>query len=345
MMPVALVACTSPRTVAPAAVAVGAERLPSMAKVQFSSLADAEAAAATSPRVERVLRREHYRIELGPYALEIDAEDGARVVRFSLDGQNALVEREQSPEAYGSSFWPSPQSDWQWPPPFEFALLPWHATVSEAGELVLRSGTNQKLGLAAEQRVFAEPEHDCFAFVYTLVNRGTAPRKVAPWQNSRVRPGGLTFYPSAERTLPQSTLELAPNDGIVWFLHDPATMKRSGKAFGDASEGWLAQVDGRLLFLKLFPDVPKERQAPGEAEIEIYVHETGRFVEMEQQGAYAELAPGSTSSWTVRWLLRRLPDGLEAKPGSVELVRFVRGVIAEVRASRTKPNSAARTDP
>ena len=80
--------------------------------------------------------------------------------------------------------------------------------------------------------------------------------------------------------------------------------------------------------MKVFPDVPRDAQAPGEAEIEIYVDQGGSFIEVEQQGPYAELKPGATSSWQVHWILRKLPPGLEAQAGSAALLGFVRGLVA-----------------
>jgi hypothetical protein len=277
-----------------------------------------------------VVRRSNYRIEFGPYAIEIDPVDGARTVAFSLDGRSVVVPREESPEAYGSSFWTSPQSDWVWPPPLELDRRAWQVSI-EGSLLVLRSDTNQKLGFSAEQRITAEPDRGAVVIEYTLVNRGTAPRRVAPWQNTRVRPGGLTFYPSTVSALPPSSLKLEPVRGIVWFAHDPATITESRKLYGDASEGWIAHVDGDLVFVKVFPEVAREDQAPQEAEIEIYVHESGRFVEVEQQGAYVELRPGEKSSWTVRWLVRRLPAQVEVQPASEQLVAQVRELVASAQ--------------
>ena len=151
-------------------------------------------------------------------------------------------------------------------------------------------------------------------------------RSVAPWQNSRVGPRGLTFYPSPEPTLPGSTLAIEPEDGVAWLRHDPATMRENAKSFADGAEGWLAHLDGDLLFLKTFPKVPRALQAPTEAEVEIYVDHTGTFVEVEQQGPYEALEPGGRSRWTTRWQLHRAPPGLPLRAGSRELLAWVRGL-------------------
>jgi hypothetical protein len=288
---------------------------------------------------QAVVRQKNYRVEFGRYALEVDPTDGGRTVVFSLDGKNFLLTRAESSDAYGSSFWPSPQSDWNWPPPIELDRAAW--TVSEGSiTLTLNSGTNAKLGLSAEQRISTDPVHGSVVIDYTLHNRGTESRRVAPWQNTRVHPGGVTFFPSSTPSLAKSTLRVAPEAGMVWFRHDPAVQTKSVKTFVDGLEGWLAQIHGDLLFVKVFPDIPPAAQAPGEAEIEIYVDQSGKFVEMEQQGAYSELLPGASSSWQVRWILRRLPAGVAAEPKNAKLVDLVRKLVGELRES-----SPAVTEP
>ena len=284
---------------------------PSPAPITYSHEPSAPPAAAS---IRKVTRRENYLLEFGDYQLEVDPQDGGRIVAFRLRGQNALLEKSASPDAYGSSFWPSPQSAWRWPPPFEFDRLGWK--VSILGErLTLESLTNAELGLTARQELVGDPDRELLVIEYGLENRGKEATKVAPWQNTRMPPGGLTFFPSQHGTLPPSSLELRPEAGVVWMQHDPAG-KKEGKAFADGDEGWLAHLRGDLLLVKVFPDVPRERQAPEEAEIEIYVHGSGRFVEVEQQGEYVELEPGASSTWTVRWLLRQLPKAIPHQPGT-----------------------------
>lgn len=277
-----------------------------------------------------VVRHKNFVLRFGEHALEVDPADGGRIIAFSLAEKSVLASREESPEAYGSSFWPSPQSDWGWPPPPAFDEAPWQASADE-GALLLTSGTDEKLALSATQRIFAVPEKGVFVIEHTLVNRGSAPRKVAPWQNTRVRPRGLTFFPSTAAPIADSPLALRPENGVAWFAHDPAAHDKGVKGFSDGAEGWLAHVDGELLFIKAFPDVPREAQAPKEAEIEIYVDGAGRFVEIEQQGPYMQLAPGTSSTWPVRWHLSRLPPGLSAARGSPELVAHVRAIVSKLQ--------------
>jgi hypothetical protein len=277
-----------------------------------------------------VVREKNYLVEFGPYAVEVDPNEGARIVAFSLDGRSVVVPRLESPEAYGTSFWPSPQRDWQWPPPVELDRRPWRVTGAGAS-LDLESETAPSLGISVAERITPDQAHGGVTLEYRITNRGTAPRGVAPWQNARVRPRGITFFPAADPSLPESSLKLAPEGGIIWFAHDPAAITEDKKLWADGQEGWMAQVDGDLLFVKAFADVPRAAQAPTEAEIVIYVSGSGVFVEMENQGAYESIAPGASSSWTVHWVLRRLPPGVRAEKGNPKLVELAREMAQSVR--------------
>jgi hypothetical protein len=264
-----------------------------------------------------------HRLELGPRAVEVDAADGGRIVEVSLDGWNALATRTESPVAYGSSLWPSPQSAWDWPPPPELDRGTW-ARRAEPNAISLASEVNAALGLRATLRVTFERDSASVRIDYGLENCAPTARRVAAWQNNRVRPGGLTFYASQGHVLPPSTLEPVLIDGVAWLLHDPKTMTENAKSFADGAEGFLGHVEGSHLFVASWDDVPRERQAPGEAEIELYVDKTGLFVEIEAQGPYEELAPGSVLGWTVRHSVERLGPGVRAEPGNALLVQAAR---------------------
>lgn len=89
---------------------------------------------------------------------------------------------------------------------------------------------------------------------------------MAPAQNTRVRPSGLTFFPSSRPAYEGSPLALAPVDGVAWFAHDPSPHRDSVKLLADGDEGFVAHRDQVLLLVKVFPDVAPARQASGEGE-------------------------------------------------------------------------------
>ena len=144
--------------------------------------------------------------------------------------------------------------------------------------------------------------------------------------------GGLTFFgqgsgPVTYAPDTSSTFTVNETAGALWYPYEPVT--HDSKAFADGT-GWIAQVTpDRLLYLVSYPDFEPADGAPGEAEIELYTNSSGVYVEFEQQGALAAIAPGASMTWTVRWKLRRLPGGTTVAPGNPYLASFAAAALAE----------------
>jgi hypothetical protein len=98
------------------------------------------------------------------------------------------------------------------------------------------------------------------------------------------------------------------------------------KLMHDGAEGWLAQVNGDLLFIKKFIDVTPEKTAPDEGEIEFYANPDKSYIEIEQQGEYTSLKPGASLIWEVKWYLRTLPANAKAEIGNEALVNYIRSI-------------------
>jgi len=65
-----------------------------------------------------------YRIEIGNLSMTIDAAGGAKIRSFKYKDAEVIS---QSPmrETFGSTFWTSPQNEWNWPPVAEYDKLPY----------------------------------------------------------------------------------------------------------------------------------------------------------------------------------------------------------------------------
>jgi Domain of unknown function (DUF4380) len=267
--------------------------------------------------------------------LEIDAATGARVTALRFGGRNLLSGPDADAGNYGSTFWPAPQSAWGWPPLAEIDHAPYRAEV-EAAAIVMRGATSPALGVAVDKRFAADAGRNAVIFDFTIHNRGDAPTRLAPWQITRVPPGGLSLFPTGGGTqppCPPSNLAVREALGVTWYAYDAAAVTDHQKLFADGREGWLAHVDGDALLLKTFASVPRDAQAPGEAQIEIYATPAHTYVEVEVQGACETIAPGAALAWRVTWLLRRLPPDLARAAGSAPLVDFIRGVAEMDRAA------------
>ena len=271
-----------------------------------------------------------YSFRFGDAHFAVDANLGGRIVRFALSGRNILTGAAVDPANFGSTFWSSPQSDWNWPPPPEIDSAPYAASIDDA-VLSLSGATAAGLGLAVEKKFSADSKAGVVSAVYSIANRGSQARQVAPWEITRVAAGGLTFFPMGEggpRKGPQDLLSPTIVNGVAWFAYDAAAITADQKLFADGKEGWIAHVDGDLLLVKSFADTPTSQAAPGEAEIELYANAGHTYVEVENQGAYVNLAPGATTDWTVRWMLRRLDlASTPAKVGSAALLGLVRSLV------------------
>jgi hypothetical protein len=240
----------------------------------------------------------------GDIVFEVDPAAGGRVTSFRLAGREALLAPDVDENNYGSTLWTSPQSDWGWPPPPEFDQVAYAATRAEE-TITLVGPSVTTLRVRLEKRFSLDRPRGAIEIEYSLHNPSETARTYAPWEVSRVPLGGLTFFPTGERSL--GPLPVVQRGGMTWYAHAPQSLDDTGqKHSADGREGYIAHAGGGLLFVKTFLDLPPERQAPGEGEVEVYGN--NRYVEVEAQGPYAPIAPGGLARWRVRWYLRALAE-------------------------------------
>ena len=132
---------------------------------------------------------------------------------------------------------------------------------------------------------------------------------------------GLAFWPTGGEPSGPQPMSSQAAAGHTWC--DPTQTDGEGKLFADGAGGYLAYTVGDRLLIKQFQDQPASAMAPDEAEIELYVNPDHSYVEVEQQGAYASIAPGQTVRWQVTWYVRKLPAGVVPSVGNQDLIAFV----------------------
>lgn len=241
-----------------------------------------------------------YRICLDETTMTIDAEHGGKIISFKL-GEAEVLNQGRFPNSFGSTFWTSPQAEWNWPPVAEYDTLPFSAELQD-GTLVLTGQKSERFGYRICKRFAPNPEEGSISITYTIVNESGQTRNVAPWEISRVPNGGVVFF-DAPAVEPANNMEGLPftfSHGAAWYVMDEAPMNRKINADG---HGWLAFSANGLLLVKSFEDIAADQAAPGEAEIQVYANPGKTFVEIEEQGPYTSLAPGASLDWTVRWYL------------------------------------------
>ena len=272
---------------------------------------------------------DNYILEFNHIYFEVNAQIGGRITTFSLDGKNVLTGPSVNPDNYGSTFWTSPQSDWDWPPIPEIDNLPYEGTV-EGDTIILQGQVSPELGVSITKEFSPDLANDAIVLHYSINNESAESVTYAPWEISRVgATDALVFYPTGEGGYDSGPFDLpkiTEARGITWVQYH-RELSKDQKLFADGSEGWLASLTDRQLFIRSFVDIPPEEHAPGEGEIEIYFNGPTTYVEVEPQGPYQEILPGESLSWTVTWYLRNLPPKIPAKVGSKKLIKFVQRTV------------------
>lgn len=133
---------------------------------------------------------------------------------------------------------------------------------------------------------------------------------------------GLIFFDApSEAITPANLIPFTQEYGASWYKTDAGNANRKINADG---KGWLAYCGNNLLLVKKFPDLTASQPAPEEAEIQVYVNSGKTYIELESQGAYKELKPGESLSYTVRWYL--VPADSDLVP-SLQLISKVKDLI------------------
>lgn len=264
-------------------------------------------------------------LEHGPYALVIDPANGARIIAFTLKGKNCLTIN--GPQI-GSTFWPSPQDFWGWPPPAVLDSEPYQATqVGDAWVFTSEQCPITKMVLSKT----ISPINKGFSVEYRMYNPigNTNTITFAPWEITRID-GGITFYKADAAPLQNSNLPIEAKGNVYWHNYTPAGFDNNLKLFANQSHGWLANVCNGLLLKKSFPKIDESLIAPSEAEVEIYAHGdmANPYIEIEQQGAYLPIEPGQSASWEVFWQLEAVCEHTNIEVGSEDLIKLAESFAA-----------------
>ena len=269
-----------------------------------------------------------YSITIGNTELEIDTQTGARISSLKLDGNNFLTGKNVHSKYWGSSLWPSPQEDWGGNLPPELDEQPYSVRV-ENNVIKMISRKDSTFGYVFSKEIYGDLKKKSFRIKYSISNQSNQVRHVAPWEVTRVNTKGFAFYPKGISNRRGNLAQFAhdDDDGITWFVYDEEKIPaKHNKFFADGSEGWVAQVNEDMVFIKKFSDISPEDAAPGEAEIEVYTDPNKSYVEIEQQGVYRRLSAGDSLVWEVKWFLRKIPDNIPREAGNPLLVSYVRSI-------------------
>ncbi|MCR4854510.1 MAG: DUF4380 domain-containing protein [Prevotella sp.] len=275
--------------------------------IGLMAMGSASAFAKTGGDKQIVQQSEtRYCIQTGDVKMEIDA-GGGKILSLKLKDSEMLSQLKW-PESFGSTFWTSPQKEWNWPPVMEFDKKAYKAELTDDA-LIMTSEVNERLGFRIRKEFKANDDNHSIVVTYSIVNEGKETRRVAPWEITRVPNAGLIFFDAPlDGITPSGLMPFAEHDGAVWMQPDAAQENRKVNADG---KGWLAYTNNGMLLVKKFQDLEEGQPAPDEAEIQVYINRGQTYIELESQGAYTELKPGESLQWSVSWYLLPCDDKQE----------------------------------
>ena len=262
-------------------------------------------------------QEQQYTLKTGDVSMTVDA-NGGKILSFKL-GDAEVINQSRFPNSFGSTFWTSPQSEWNWPPVPEYDRLPY--TVEAGEKLVMTSQVSERMKYRITKTFTPNDADHSISVTYTIKNEGDAARKVAPWEITRVPNDGIIFFDAPlDGITPAGLMNFTSAHGLSWYVADEAPQNRKVNADG---KGWLAYCAKGLLLVKQFQDLDASQPAPNEAEIQVYVNMRKTYIEIESQGAYTEPKPGEQLQWTVRWYL--LPFDGNPEPSDA-LANKIKGI-------------------
>lgn len=248
------------------------------------------------------LEEKRYTLTVGHVTMDVDANNGARIVSLRYDSTEVLSQI-NAPNMYGSTFWTSPQKEWNWPPVREHDMAP-YSVEQRDGAIIMTSQLSEKFPVIIRKRFEVDEADQCIVVTYTIRNASTEARRVAPWEITRVlAQGTITFDAPVESITPAGLMPFVEKDGLATYEIDH--VEGQNRKINADGKGWLSFERDGLRLTKRFPDLDPSQPAPDEAEIQIYVHQGNAYVELESQGAYTTLQPEEELNWTVRWYLTK----------------------------------------
>ena len=254
---------------------------------------------------------------------------GARVISAKVEDKELLLQERGELLNWGSTFWPSPQSNWNWPPPHAFQFGAYIPEITN-DRLILKSEVDPKMGMQTVKTFTFNEKKNCLEIEYQILNDTDSILRVGPWEIVCVPAiGSKVFFPMG--TSPKdisSSLEFTKTDGIGWFDFDKENLESNHKLFNNSLEGWLAHINGqRVLFIKTFELVPAEDLPPGQGNVEVYVSKQMEYIELENHGKFTELAPHESLQYTTQWYISDLPESIADTVFSYALIEQVLSII------------------
>jgi hypothetical protein len=198
-----------------------------------------------------------------------------------------------------------------------------------SGHLVLTGTADSTQGVAVTKDFSADAATGWITVAYTMTASKAV--QVAPWQIARVPRGGVVFFPctTAALSTPKTAWTMTQASGYDWIDDKNQTSVSSADGSKIVADGAGVQgqaytllgyaLNNNLLLFK-YPNVAQASFATNEADTEVYPG--SGYIELEAQGAYAPVAAGGTSSWTIQWRVVPIDSSVTVAANSATLIAF-----------------------
>ena len=177
-------------------------------------LAMLSGSALLSAQTVRPLEGSKYEIAIGDNTMTVDAGQGGKILSFK-HGDQEVISQMRFPNAYGSTFWTSPQVEWNWPPVREYDSMSYTADVHN-GTLILTGHASERFGYRIRKTFTPDPKDGAIVVSYTIINEGDAEKKVAPWEITRVPNGGFVLFDAHPKDVtPADLMQVSSSNGVA----------------------------------------------------------------------------------------------------------------------------------
>ena len=110
----------------------------------------------------------------GKYTIQNDkvtmtvTKEGGKILSFKY-GEGEVISQTTFPNSFGSTFWTSPQKEWNWPPVPEFDRMPYQVTAGD--KLVMTSEVSGRLKYQIRKEFSVDPADKAIVVTYSIINK------------------------------------------------------------------------------------------------------------------------------------------------------------------------------
>ena len=108
----------------------------------------------------------------GNATMTVDPAKGGKILSLKYQ-DTEMLSQSRWPESFGSTFWTSPQKEWNWPPVPEFDKMPYTVESRNDAQLVLRSQKSERLGFTIGKTFTADAADGAFVVTYSIRNESS----------------------------------------------------------------------------------------------------------------------------------------------------------------------------